>query len=86
MLKCGTPLYGKSQQKNKDRFAFVLFFLMGPFALFNVTFYSGGFLNNIRFVAKLTKCKNDTNILKSHSLTYAIINLSHYIGKIKMLE
>jgi hypothetical protein len=59
---------------------------MGPFELSNVTFCSNGFLNNIGYVAKLTKWKNDNNLLKFHSLTYAIINLSHYIGKIKMLE
>jgi nucleoside-diphosphate-sugar epimerase len=38
VLKCGTPLYGKVTTKNKDRFAFVLFFPMGPFALSNVPF------------------------------------------------
>jgi hypothetical protein len=55
MPRCGTPLHGKVTTKNKDRFAFVLFFLMGPFELSNVTFCSNGFLNNIGYVAKPTK-------------------------------
>jgi hypothetical protein len=63
LLRWGTPLCGKVVTENKDIFAFDLFFLFGPFALSNVAFYSGGFLNIIRFVAKPTKCKND-NLLK----------------------
>jgi hypothetical protein len=66
LLRCGTPLCGKVGTKNKDKFAGDLF-LLGSFALFNVVFYNGGFLNNIGFVTKPTKCKNDNNLLKSTS-------------------
>jgi hypothetical protein len=67
LLRCGTPLCGKVGTNNKDKFAYDLFFLLGPFALSNVAFYSGGFVNNIRFVTKPTKCKNDNHLLKSTS-------------------
>ncbi len=67
LLKWDTPLCGKTTTKNKDRFAFDLFFLFGPFALSNVTFYNDGFLKTIGFVAKPTKCKNDNLLnLTSH--------------------
>ncbi len=63
LLRWGTPLCDKVATKTKDKFAFDLFFLFGPFALSNVAFYNGGFFNTIGFVAKPTKCKND-NLLK----------------------
>jgi hypothetical protein len=53
LLKWGTPLCGKVVTKNKNIFAFDLFFLVWAFCI--VAFYSGGFLNTIRFVAKPTK-------------------------------
>jgi hypothetical protein len=60
LLRWGTPLCGKVVIENKDIFAFDLFFMFGPFALSNVIFYSGGFLNTIRFVAKPTNAKKTT--------------------------
>ncbi len=67
LLRCGTPLCGKVATKNKDNFAYDFFFLLGLFALSNVTFCSGGFLSGIGFAAKPTKCKNDNNFFKSTS-------------------
>jgi hypothetical protein len=32
LLRCGTPLSGKVGTNNKDKFAYDLFFLLGPFA------------------------------------------------------
>jgi hypothetical protein len=64
LLRCGTPLCGKVGTKNKDKFAYDLFFLLRPFTLANVVFYNGGFLNIIRFVTKPTKCENDNNFSK----------------------
>jgi hypothetical protein len=55
LLRCGTPLCGKIATKNKDKFSFDLFFLLGPFALSNVVFCSDGFLNGIGFITKPTK-------------------------------
>jgi hypothetical protein len=67
LLRCGTPLCGKVATKNKDKFAYDLFLLLGLFALSNVAFCNGGFLNGIGFVAKPIKCKNDSKLLKSTS-------------------
>jgi len=67
LLRFGTPLCGKVGTKNEDKFAYDLFFLLGPFALSNVAFYNGGFLNSIGLVTKPTKCENDNNLLKSTS-------------------
>ncbi len=77
LLRCHTPLCRKVGTKNKNKFAYDLFFLLGPLALFNVAFYNGGFLNNIRFVTKPTKCKNDNNLLKSTS-HIALEKSKHY--------
>lgn len=55
LLRCGTLLSGKVAIENKDKFASDCFFLLGPFALSNVAFYSGGFSNGIVFVTKHTK-------------------------------
>jgi hypothetical protein len=75
LLRWGTPLCGKVTTENKDIFAFDLFFLFGLFALSNVAFYNGHFLNTIRFVAKPTKCKND-NLLKLTS--HITLTISKY--------
>jgi hypothetical protein len=65
LLRCGTPLFGKVGTKNKEKIVYDLFFLLGHFALSNVAFYNGGFLNSIGFVTKPTKCENDNNLLKT---------------------
>ncbi len=59
LLRGGMPLCGKVATENKNKFAFNLFFLLGPFALSNVGFCKGGFLKTTRFGAKLTNCKID---------------------------
>jgi hypothetical protein len=64
LLIGSTPFCGKVATKNKDKFAFDLFFLLGPFPLSNVPFFKSGFLKTIGFVAKPTNCKIDNKLLK----------------------
>jgi hypothetical protein len=64
MLKGGTPFCSKVAIENKDKFAYDLFFLLGPFPLSNVPFCTCGFLKTTRFVAKHGNCKIDIKLLK----------------------
>jgi len=64
MLIGGITFCNKVVTKNKDKFSFDLFFLLGFFPLSNVRFCRSGFLKTIGFVAKPTNHKIDNKLLK----------------------
>jgi hypothetical protein len=64
LLKGCTPFYSKDAAKNKDKFAFKLFFLLGPFPLSNVPFCRNSFLKTKGFAAKPTNHRINNKLLK----------------------